>query len=317
MEDMLKQYKNQYPKNLGDLLRNALPYILLVLGIIVLPMFTFGKLLSTGDLSASLGLFSTSVLLVALGGIMIFKFKGDKSIDPTLSQRINAAKNQMSQLAEYPDIKKYLDGYDTQIAKTAQSKQNVKNKFYMIIAAAGLLGVVYGVMAIKGTGVLSGSNFSITDLKDMKYDPHKKTNVSFNFGLFGTGEIIGIGVTEPLMTLSPLNTDIDGGGKVETAQIEVFYQSNALSIKELEISGASDGDRFRLIVTDVNGDPVAKSPRFVFKPSQTTQIESANFCFEKTISMDIESSQSYFSTLQVCRFLHDNQKDLRFLVEKL
>ncbi|MCR5453554.1 MAG: hypothetical protein K6F33_01010 [Bacteroidales bacterium] len=317
MEDMLKQYKNQYPKNLGDILRNALPYILLALGVIVLPMFSFGRLFSSGDLATGLGLHGSSVLLIALGVIMIFKFKGDKATDPTLSQRINATKNQMSQLAEYPDVKKYLDGYNTQIAQTAQSKQSAKNKFYMIIAATVLLGMVYWFMSMKETGIFSGFNFSISKLKDMKYDPNKNTTITVNFGLSGATEIIGIGKTEPLMTLLPLKTDINGGGKVETAKIDVFFMSGILVIKELNISGASDDDRFRLIVTDLNGDPIARSPRFVFKPSQTTPIESVNFCYEKDISMDIKSTQSYFSIIQVCRFLHTDQKNLRFLVEKI
>ena len=151
----------------------------------------------------------------------------------------------------------------------------------------------------------------------MKYDHNKNTTITVNFGLSGATEIIGIGKTEPLMTLLPLKTDISGGGKVETAKIDVFFMSGILVIKELNISGAFDDDRFRLIVTDLNGDPIARSPRFVFKPSQTTPIESVNFCYEKDISMDIKSTQSYFSIIQVCRFLHTNQKNLRFLVEKI
>ena len=41
LELLLRQYKNQYPRNLGALLRNSLPILLIIVTVFILPLVTF------------------------------------------------------------------------------------------------------------------------------------------------------------------------------------------------------------------------------------------------------------------------------------
>ena len=216
MEDLLKDYKNQYPKNLGALVRNAFPYILLAVGVIVLPMMEFTHLIATGDIGMSMGLAHTVPIVVVFSIILIRRNKRELITDPNLPLKMRAIKKQMEPFMVYPDVKKYLDGYNAQIAETDKAKQKAKNKFYIIIGALCLMVIAYWSFskAQRRANIVSKGNTTSTS----------NTAFTGNFTLGGYTDIIGIKNSEPLMVLSPLKTDICDGCKVttKTAQFAIL-----------------------------------------------------------------------------------------------
>jgi len=309
MEDLLKDYKNQYPKNLGALVRNAFPYILLAVGVIVLPMMEFTNLIATGDLGMSMGLAHTVPIVVVFSIILIRRNKRELITDPNLPLKMKAIKKQMEPFMVYPDVKKYLDGYNAQIAETDKAKQKAKNKFYIIIGALCLMVIAYWSFskAQRRANIVSRGNTTSTS----------NTAFTGNFTLGGYTDIIGIKNSEPLMVLSPLKTDIYDGCKVTTKTAQFAILNDQLLLKEVNISGAADTDVFRLIITDTHGLPVPKSPKFVFKATEKRNILSSRMCQERMYETDDKLSTNHFNVLKTCRYLHDNMKNLRFLVEKI
>lgn len=318
MEAMLKQYKNQYPKNLGALLRNAFPYMLLIFGLVLLPAFQFAHFLGTTNLGASMGgLFAVPIICI-FAVVLIHKNKVEKVTDPNLPSKIQALTRQAETFNEYPDVKQYIDGYNAQVSETAKAKRKFQNQFTTINASLFVIAIALITYYMSRTGIGSAITIPVNNI-GAKYEPGKTEPSVFagNFVLSGGTEVIGISNTEPLMTLSPLKTDAGNGCKVATDKAVFFIQGQQLFLKEINITGASEGDVFRLIITDANGQPVANTPKFVFKASETKGINSLDLCqviLSETIN---EPSSNAFGMIRTCRYLHDNQSQLRFLVDKI
>ncbi len=295
MELLLKDYKNQYPKNTGALIRNGFPFMLLIVAAVVLPVTTAVYVATTADFAVFLAMFFIIPVFFVFSIILIFKNKREKITDKQLPQKIESARKKLEAYNKYSDVSKYIEGYNNQIAKTDNAKKQYRSTFRTIFAVFFCLAAFYTVERI-----IWMRNFDSC------------TNHSFN----GDTEILCLEKNTPFLVLKPLKTDIYGNCKVSDSGIEIFYQEDYLVLKEINISGSDSADIFRLIITDNNGNRIANSPKFIFKADKTEKIDSEDFCQKKMQSEDGYSSNS-FKAFETCRYLNNHKDKLGFVVEKI
>lgn len=298
MEDALKRYKNQYPQNLGVLIRNGFPVMLLVVSLIILPITAFSYVITTGNIAIFLAIIFILPMLTLFSIFLIFKNKKDKIVDINLNGEIKTLQSNIEQFKDYPDVAKYIDGYNRQILETDREKKEYSRKFRLIIGSFCLVVVTY----VAGC-IIWVKNFDSCT----------------NHGFEGETEILGLEKNVPFLTLTPLTADIDENRKVQSPNIEIYYQSDNLVVKEINILGANDGDIFRMIITNKDGQMIPNCPKFIFKASDTKKINSLNFCSYRY--EDSEGDVSYlansFEGIETCRYLSEHKNELRFLVDIL
>ena len=304
LENLLKEYKNQYPKNVGALVRNFFPIFIIILSVIapLLAVFAF--------VTVSLGLLIMLILvppiLLIFGVSLLLKNKREKKADKTLLPRIEALKQQIEPYTEYPDVKNYLDKFNNQITETDATKKKYRKTFRKILL------VFFTIFILVAAGIPA-----LVIVRDSTYG--KVKNESAN----GNMEVLGLETRKPFLSLTPLNKKVYGDCTIASDTVHFFlYDIANISLKfsEIEFENAEHEDVFRLIITDKDGVPVAGCGKFVFKTmiGQATGVDSEYFCpYNETTDEGIKLYANQFKALETCRYLRDHAKDLRFIVDKL
>lgn len=290
LENLFKEYKLQYPQNYGVLIRDFVPKFIMVISVLIF----FYMIFNSTNKSFLLGLFVAPMLFVF--GLLIYIINKKKTADNTNDnfKKIVSLKAQLSTYEEYPDVNKYIKEFDEQLDNEKNKKEGILKKFKV---------VKYSIYASLVLFIFIG--FSRIDLDSITNE------VDFN----EFGEYLGLKENVPFLTLKPLTTEIADGCKVESKSINIYLRGDALNflrIDKLKISGADSTDYFRVLLTDKNGTPFLRSPRFVYNFNDE-KILSSYICYDP-----VRKGQNNFEVLKALKTLDDNKKDnLFFVVEKL
>lgn len=294
MEQLLKKYKEQYPKNISAMIRTFFPVILLILSILL----PFSLMLA--DMFQSLGWFAVislvSPVLFVFSIILYFKNEKENKTDPTILPRINELRKQISPYADFSDVKKYLDQYNAQITQTDEKKLSYRKKFKKMVLLFFACFITFAVV-LPTIVVLSKTH---------------ETNHSFN----GLVEILGIEKDEPFLRLAPLKKEICENCYImdDTLDFTLYERSGTrLYLRKINIKNAGLDDIFRLIITDKNGVPVAGCGKFVFNMQYDVQLDilSEVWCVEEA------NKYNTFKSVETARYMLENKDNLRVLVERI
>ncbi|MBQ5575715.1 MAG: hypothetical protein IIT37_06675 [Bacteroidales bacterium] len=280
LEAQLEQYKNQFPKNLAQIIRHNFGKILLVLVCSMIMMAIFSM-----SITCMLFYFAGTPGLLVFALIVISANKDEVTKDNGSLEQIEKLKSQLQPLAAYPDVKKYCDGFDEKVAEVTAQKQSAKANFKRYAITAGA--VIVGIIAIEIVRIEINNQTGNTDniLKtsdDNYYD-----------------EVLDIDYSQPYFALQPLQE----GGKALDFYIQKVF-SYSLSVNGMQIAN-NDNDQhiYALIITDKDGKYVPRCPKFIFTKTDTYDA--------------ITSSSIYQEPLRILKFLRDHQQDLRYKIETL
>ena len=307
LENLLKEYKNQYPKNIGALVRNFFPIFLIILSVLAPLMILYTVV------QQSMGLWIAAIfvapVMFVFGMILIFKNKREQKADPTILPRIDGVRQQIEPYTQYPDVKNYLDQYNAQITETDNAKRQFKKKFRIGLAVFFLVFILvfialpFIVVAIETSGSTHGTNES-------------------NYGLLN---VIGVEKDQPFLSLTPMQKEIYPGCKIASDTVHFYYYDNVgvhLTIHEIEFENADHKDVFRLTVTDKNGVPVAGCGKFVFTTiiDVALGLKSEMFCVDRENESDTRLggyNPNNFKAFETARYLRAHKDDLTFIIEKI
>ncbi|MBR3712629.1 MAG: hypothetical protein IKM98_05445, partial [Bacteroidales bacterium] len=124
LEAQLEQYKNQFPKNLAQIIRHNFGKIMILTACAMLMMAMF-----------SMSFTCMFFLFVGTPGLLIFALivasanKNEVTKDNGSLEQIEKLKSQLQPLAAYPDVKKYCEGFDEKVAEVTDQKQSAKANF--------------------------------------------------------------------------------------------------------------------------------------------------------------------------------------------
>ena len=283
MENALQRYKNEYPKNFGQILRHN--YGKIALGVFV--FLTFACLFS----------WSMKLLLlqfVAGPGTAVFvsllhRFnKGEKEEEVCSYEDVQAEKAKLEPLLGYPDVQKYSEGFAGKLEAAAAEKRALAEKFKSYTNKAIIAAIV--ILAVL---MLRGETLNKIHEDDSLFSDSEKRGL----------ELAGIKEKKPFCTLTPLNQSV----AVNNKKLEIYYTVNReynTPILDIAFSGLKiaeeSNEKYLLTITDKDGKTVPRSPAFLC--SKTDE--------------EVYSCDNYPEFLRTVTYLKKNQKNLRFKLEK-
>ena len=129
LESLLEKYKKSYPNNFGSMVRDNFPWLVLMLGIVMLiHSFCIGSRAGEDNMMvvSSCGV---APVMIALGVVMLARNKGGfaSSVDPGRVRRqiVTAEKK----YAEYSDVMAYLKQLREVLAIEQKRKKTIQRKF--------------------------------------------------------------------------------------------------------------------------------------------------------------------------------------------
>ena len=283
IEGMLSNYKNKYPRNISDVVDNNIPKMLIILAIIMFAGFL------TLNLMVGLMTMLFAPLLLAFGLKLKKKMRekiesNTKGSDISIKEMNVAIENLQNVYGEYPDVKEYIDKLNVQIQQVDSQKKKMLKKFNT--------GFYITIIAI----VVAFISLMVINL----------TNRTTYIGTEKYSEILNIKDGEPLMTLTPFNTQIAEGYNIETQQLDFQLKDNYfIRTANVKISGANADDTFIIWIVANDGNVFDRSPKFVFNYGDK-EIESHPICYN-----------SNFTLLNTLMNLKENAKNLKFKIEKV
>lgn len=302
LETLLESYKNSHPKNFSAMIRAGLPIFMILFSVI----FAIDSL-TNGASDEAIANLLVSTVLFFFGLVMYVKFyrylpKDDSS---------DAEKNidtMITDFKEYPDVQNYVKKCHGDLLKEKAHKRKIKISYYIIFG---------GFLAVWGLRILIGLCVNFSHF--LKEDSDEAV---FNSKTWD-GFFVALDLKEdiPFLSLKPLKKNISANIKLATETFDIYLgdytDKSARTIRVLsamtpEISGGDKTDFFRITITDKNGRPIERCPRFSFSGSTSGIISTYAFCYDVDSKM-----QCSFQTLQVLRYLQANKDDLRFVVEKI
>ena len=296
-EHLLAEYKKAYPKNIGVMVRKYLSLFMMLFGVL---MFVNATSDSTAVLQKAPCLISPVMVIF---GLILFLKRKPKSETPKplaskLEQCITGAETKYS---SYPDVMEYIKQYKATVDAETKRKQKIKQCFW--IAFCGFF-IIYMLIVAARFAHNSDNN-----LRNVAADD----NIC---------RILELEDDVPFLTLTPYKTDITDSIQLESKSLDVFLYSKYTSdensgidlrcftAKKPKISGGSG--KFRLIITDENGNFIHRCPYFAFETTDDDEVIQSRFLQYDTDKFDLNSLQ----TIETLRYLQDNKEHLRFIVEK-
>ena len=285
-EKVLTGFKNKYPRNMSDVIEHNVPKIVITLAIIL-----FAGILTFNIIIGAMAILMGPMLLSF--GLKLKKKEREKENIPqyqkiTAKEIIDINDKLKIKYGDYPDVKDYIEKFKAQTRQVDMQKKKLISRFntwYTIVIIA--ISVTFFCMMIVNLKDRL-SHFSI---------PQKADTFS---------SILKIENNEPLLTLTPFDTQIADGYKIENQNLD-FYMTNYryISTKGVKIDGATPDDEFILCIVDSTGNSFDRCPQFNFK------------CTDETIEAQRRYYKSDFTLLNAFVNLKDNANNLKFKIEKV
>lgn len=281
LEKQLQEYKNQYPKNMAQIIRHNFGKIMVLIACAMLMMAMFSM-----SFTCMIFLFVGTPGLLTFALIVASANKDEYSEDNGSSlKQIESLKSQLQPLTAYPDVKKYSDNFDRKIEQVTAEKEAYKAKFKRYATIAGLVAVGIVVLEIVRIQISNetGATDEILQTSDQKY----------------MDEVLDIDYNKPYFTLKPLQ---DGGKALDFSIIKPYSFYYVLTADGVKIAdNGNTRHTYALIITDKDGKFAPLCPKFVFSNTDT----------------QISSEKILFEPLRILLFLRDHQQELRYKIEKL
>ena len=135
LENLLREYKRQYPMNVGDLLAKAFPILLLIFTV-VLPLGCF----FTGIIDNVIYIWSTAAAFFFC--MALFAKAQRKDTGAKLLSDIHKLKEQIEPLADYPDVRDYLNDFNAELENIINAKQQLTKVYRWLLLSLILVGAV-------------------------------------------------------------------------------------------------------------------------------------------------------------------------------
>ena len=282
-EGILTAFKNKYPRNMSDVIEHNVPKIVITLSIIL-----FAGILTFNIIIGAMAVLMGPMLLSF--GLKLKKKEANKPKDAgiTVKEMMAYTDDIQKSYGDYPDVKDYIEKFKAQTRQVNMHKKKLISRFntwYTIVIIA-ISVTFFCMMIVNLTDRLS--HFSI---------PQKADTFS---------SILKIEDSEPLLTLTPFDTQIADGYEIENQTLD-FYMTDYryISTKGVKIDGATPDDEFILWIVDSTGNSFDRCPQFNFK------------CTDEIIEAQPRYYKSDFTLLNAFVNLKGNAKNLKFKIEKV
>lgn len=280
LETLLLQYKGQYPKNFGQIVRKNL-----AISVFVFCLFLgVGCFMSMNEIAA---IFSISVV----PGFVIFTvmlFVIDSRYKPDYRKyvaEIEQLRSRLAPLTAYPDVRNYYNSFSQRVLATTKYKEQIKKKYNRVTNICLAIGIVILIIMAVPFVKKDGQQF-----KEWHDAPEVNPDVY-------------VYEEHTICELTPLvNDESDPSPKKVT--INVGSDNSSMSSYGLS-KLVADSSMYALFITDTIGNPVPRAPVFVFNALDGSYVSATT------------RTSSNLEQTRLRKYLRDHAHNLRYKVESL
>ena len=348
MEDLLRQYKQSYPLNYGDMLRNVLPIAPIIIPIFLIPfeqradilsiirpiIIIIGMIMFVIHYYKKFDKFNEYILFMFLVAVFMFYplFTGTiiSEIELILfiilvilgaillilnrkdSKQIKIILLNIAQQKEL--LKPYSHYSDVNDYLTRYDKILDKTKSEKKQITTRYRIVIISILAI-GLGL-----YVLQKVKDRQKaeQPLSEYSNSDENSYSDLEKILDIHEQEIFLTLSPLSEHIENGNSDEMYhnQIEVScdYSAPRLNIPQIYTENTDTAALYYLIITNQDGSTIPDCPKFYFRGDNQSSIHSEFFNFSRKY---LHYSYTDLEFLTLMLYLKNHKDSLRYKIEKV
>lgn len=298
LERYLYEYKNSFPKNIWQIIGVDLPFVIMINSV-----FVVIRLLGFGIWALVL------VILMLLPYILMWstqsnsiwtkiwkKRKTYRADNQAILDKIHAIDT--SEFEQYPDVKRYLENYQSELAAETIRKESIAKSHKKIMIIGSIIIVAGALLTYTTETRIKMFHPTIVDKNEKPQSQEK----------------------EPLAVISPLNRETKQMIKEDDKTLKIYFRefsgvSHYLRIKTPQMSTTATNrfERFRLFITDTTGHPIKNIPYFDFKYLQY----GTNSPIIESYPITINIENHPYEIIRRVRYLQENADNLRYVIEGL
>ncbi|MDD6001337.1 MAG: hypothetical protein PUC50_03990 [Bacteroidales bacterium] len=298
LERYLYEYKNSFPKNIWQIIGVDLPFVIMIISV-----FVVIRVLGFGIWALVL------VILMLLPYILMWstqsnsiwtkiwkKRKTYRADNQAILDKIHAIDT--SEFEQYPDVKRYLENYQSELAAETIRKESIAKSHKKIMIIGSIIIVAGALLTYTTETRIKLFHPTIVDKNEKPQSQEK----------------------EPLAVISPLNRETKQMIKEDDKTLKIYFRefsgvSHYLRIKTPQMSTTATNrfERFRLFITDTTGHPIKNIPYFDFKYLQY----GTNSPIIESYPITINIENHPYEIIRRVRYLQENADNLRYVIEGL
>lgn len=321
LERYLYEYKNSYPKNIWHLISADFPLITLIITIVVI-IELIGITLFSILLIITLALPYFYVYFRKSGRLWQRLLSKRKSFKAHHQELINKIKQvETDELKTYPDVKNYLENYNSEVEKETIRKDSIKKRYTILM--------IFSIIVFIGFCVITfNADTRLNRIKSMKTAAKSATetltadsitNVYYNGEYFN---YLKLTPNTPVASIKPMPSILGSIITVEKpCNIDLYFvegkQPFLRTIMPPFSSNASIKDScvIRITITDSIGTPIYGIPFFDFVYSYHLKQNNRKIIESYPIVTPLENHP-----LEIARrmqYLQQNSGKLKYMVEEI
>lgn len=298
LERYLYEYKNSFPKNIWQIIGVDLPFVIMVISVfVVVRLLGFG----IGALVLVILMLLPYILMWSTQSNSIWtkiwkKRKTYRADNQAILDKIHAIDT--SEFEQYPDVKRYLENYQSELAAETIRKDSIAKSHKKIMIIGSIIIVAGALLTYTTETRIKLFHPTIVDKNEKPQSQEK----------------------EPIAVISPLNGATKQMIKEDDKTLKIYFRefsgvSHYLRIKTPQISTTATKrfEVFRLFITDTTGHPIKNIPYFDFKYLQY----GTNSPLIESYPITINIENHPYEIIRRVRYLQENADNLRYVIEGL
>lgn len=298
LERYLYEYKNSFPKNIWQIIGVDLPFVIMIISVfVVVRLLGFG----IGALVLVILMLLPYILMWSTQSNSIWtkiwkKRKTYRADNQAILDKIHAIDT--SEFEQYPDVKRYLENYQSELAAETIRKESIAKSHKKIMIIGSIIIVAGALLTYTTETRIKLFHPTIVDKNEKPQSQEK----------------------EPIAVISPLNRETKQMIKEDDKTLKIYFRefsgvSHYLRIKTPQMSTTATNrfERFRLFITDTTGHPIKNIPYFDFKYLQY----GTNSPIIESYPITINIENHPYEIIRRVRYLQENADNLRYVIEGL
>ena len=283
LEELLREYKNTFPKNFGQILNLDIPFYALGAAAVVIfnviPIYIYNYALFC------IFILSIPLLYSRYKGSEIRKIVEERRHYSEIQSnlRVKIRKLKADRYSKYPDVKIYLKKYNNELKEVERHKQKILDLYHLFVT---------GIIALLIGGIV------------FIYQHNNKKNSAIVYRQQSSEKYIA--TIKPLATTNNFYIK-----KIGTDNIIIKYNEKksvlSTEFKELKVAGYP---QLRVMITDTLGHPISGIPIFYYK------IDWKSYAYVSASLVD-KAENSEYEKKRRLDYLNKYGNNFRYVIEGL
>lgn len=319
LERLLYEYKNSFPKNIWQVIGVDIPIVTLAVSI-----FVIIRLMGISIWSLII------IVLMVLPFILMWSTQSNSIWTKIWKKRktyLNdnkailgkISKIETSEFEQYPDVKRYLENYQSELSAETARKEGIQKRYKTILFIGGILLLAGAVLTFTKETKLKSFQDKHSENTSQQDTYQEIRNIFIHQD--GFIKYLNLADTVPVATIAPLSFEsckVISTTEEDTINrsISIYFREGDKPVFTMRMPKMYNTDYekdyiYRLIITDTTGRPVNDLPFFDFSDNTKKYKPIPSY------SITFNNESHPYEVVKRVKYLQENAAYLRYTIELL